>query len=746
MRVVPENKLGTKDAMPIQNKVDESCLNRAGNVGSNKPSLVPNGDMPLKESSHRLTVEDILSVIQVEPTRSQLEALRNLLDSVQRHEGGEDMHMTLEPSLWQQVSVLQRKIRNGLSAANTIAVTVEKNGSNLFVLCHYYERRFDTQCVCVDVIPRSEMLGTTETGDIINMDEDDKFDNSQNCEMLGKLFQRIANNLSYWKIRNKVVGVVVTGRGVGCGRWRFLPEALTGNESEKIGEGSSQCTWRRTGNEVVENGASRDNSGLGVGNDARIGVVPCLVDTLERIVTESICQHEIFEKKFIVPLSELMFKALLDRNYFQHGKTKEWTSQIELPIRDITLRSMVFIFGYVCENMSEIKKAVQNSTNNGGDEILDKIKLEEVKVVREVLEAFSSAVTAIRIDDSSRECQRSWRCERSSAGLPIMCTLHERLEKLLEQIPDPMQYLVGLALHVVDNEWREMEKTETHGCATLLDPRFKTEYFSSKEAVSNVVNIVVDLCDAERRKKRLSRSTERRGGDETTRQVSGSESGLTDSASGGLASWDNMDGHGGDSGNGGNSSTDDARRGGNKGSMSGGTNENFDKGGGCVQKRGEFDDLMDAIAPSQRVSAADVISYLGEGKAELSQNVEEYWERNQLRWPLLTSVATRYSLIPCCCFGLERATGGSGTELRSGTSAGTDNNKVIGAGGARALLKGLSNTATGVACEDVPSGNAHGGVSAAAITDGQRVVTKSGEELGREFLRSNLIIAENQLR
>lgn len=730
--------VGTDKPFQVQNKASGGDVGHASNATRNL-LLVPNGDVPSKVVAYRLTVEDIMSAIRVELTRAQLDALQTLLDSRQGHRSGDDFRMTSQPSLWQQVSVLQRKIRNGLSAADTIAVTVEKSGSNLFVLCHYYERRFDARCVCVDVIPCAEMLDATDADDSNDTDLGRGPDDSQHFQMLGKLFQRITNNLSYWKIRYKVIGVVVAGRGVGCGRWRFLPEVSTKSDCDKNEEGSLQCTWR-SGNEGTENGGNRDCSGLGIWNDARIAVVPCVVDTLERIVTESICEHEIFEKKFIVPLSELMFTALLDRNFGRCRKAQEWMSQVELPIRNVTLRSMKFMLDYVCENMSTIEKAVRNSTDNSGDAVLGKIVLEEMKVVRDVLEAFSSAVAAIRIDDSNGECLRLWCCERSSAGLPIMRTLHERLEKLVEQMPDPMQYLVGLALHVVHNEWKEMEKTEIHGCATLLDPRFKSRYFSSKEAVSNVVTVVVDLCDAERRRKCLSRMREgRRSDGSATRQVSGSESGMTDSGSGGLASWDNTDGHRGNGTNGGNNSNDDARRAGNKASSSGGASENFETG-----SRGneELDYLMDAIPPGQRVSAGEVMAYLNEGRTELSQNVEEYWERNHLRWPFLTSVATRYSLIPCCCFGLERATKGSSTEQGAGVEHRTSRDKMAGMDDTRALLRGWSNAAASTACDGAPSGSAYGRRTAATVADGQKAETNSGEQLGREFLRSNLIIAE----
>lgn len=728
-----------------QDKPSDGDVGHASNANKNLPS-VPNGDVPSKHVAYRLTVEDIMSAIRIELTRAQLDALQTLLDSFQMHRSDGDIGMTLQPSLWQQVSVLQRKIRNGLSAADTIAVTVEKSGSNLFVLCHYYERRFDARCVCVDVIPCADMLDMTDAEDSDDTEVGRGPGDSQHFQMLGKLFQRITNNLSYWKIRCKVIGVVVAGRGVGCGRWRFLPEGSTKSDCDKNEEGSLQNTWR-TENEVTENGGNRDCSGLGIWNDARIAVVPCVVDTLERIVTESICEHEIFEKKFIVPLSELMFRALLDRNFGRCRKAQEWTSQVELPIRNVTLRSMVFMLEYVCENMSAIEKAVRNSTDNSGDVVLGKIVLEEMKVARDVLEAFSSAVAAIRIDDSNGECDRLWCCERSSAGLPIMRTLHERLEKLVEQIPDPMQYLVGLALHVVHNEWKEMEKTEIHGCATLLDPRFKSRYFSSKEAIGNVVSVVVDLCDAERRRRRLSRMREgRRSDGSATRQVSGSESGITDSGSGGLASWDNTDGHRRNGTNGGLNSNEDARRAGNKASSSGGASENFETGGvGCGRSNEELDYLMDAIAPGQRVSAGEVMAYLNEGRTELSQNVEEYWEKNHLRWPFLTSVATRYSLIPCCCFGLERATKGTSTEQGAIVEQRTDTGNMAGPSDTRALLRGWSSAAASKACDGAPSGSARSQRTAATMADGQRAETNSGEELGKEFLRSNLIIAERQL-
>lgn len=702
------------------------------NIDASYDNSVPsasNGDVYVKDGIHRLTVEDILSIIQVPLTRSQLESLGDLLDSAQRYKGSNETHVTVEPSLWQQVSVLQRKIRNGLSAANTIAVTVEESGPNLFVLCHYYERRFDMRCVCVDVIRRSEMLDTADSNIGWYTGSSCDSENSQQNRILGKLFQRIANNLSYWEIRYKVIGVVTAGRGVGCGRWRCLPEALIDSKRDINKEESLQCTWgraTRATNEASEIGCDRNGFGSGGWNDCRIGVVPCLVDTLERIVTESICQHEIFEERFIVPLSELMFKALMDRNFVQCKKSKEWTSQVELPIRNVSLQSMAFIFDFVYENMSDIEKAVRKNTGNGEDLVLGKIEVEEIKVVRDVLEAFCSAVSAIRIEETNRESHKSWCCERSSAGLPVMRTLHERLEKLAEEIADPMQYLVGLALHVVHNEWREMEKSEIHGCSALLDPRFKTEYFSSKEAVSNIVNVVVELCDAERRRKRVLRTRERRRRDGAEiHQVSGSDSGRTDSGSGGVTSRETVDRHGGN---------DEARGSRHHEGRCSADGESGDKGGGCG--RDELDYLMDAIAPSQRVSASDVMVYLSEGRAELSENVEEYWERNHLRWPFLTSVATRYSLIPCCCFGLERATKRTGVER-----GGMDIEKDVGGECSLALAKGLSSAVNGGIAS---AGGIRHGESTRVNTDGHKADSKFGEELGREFLRINLIIAESQ--
>lgn len=64
--------------------------------------------------------------------------------------------------------------------------------------------------------------------------------------MMRKLFQRVANNLGYWKIRSKVNAVVVAERGIGVGRWRFLPEA-----SPKVDDGdedmSPRSNWAQYG-------------------------------------------------------------------------------------------------------------------------------------------------------------------------------------------------------------------------------------------------------------------------------------------------------------------------------------------------------------------------------------------------------------------------------------------------------------------------------------------------------------------
>lgn len=703
----------------------------------------PGGNMP--QPKMRATHANFLSEMQVPLSPSQTDVLVcDFLDPSHSSRRSPIPQPTRpapvhEPFMYDQVSLLQSKIRHSLFAVDTVAITVEKKGLNRFVLCHYYGPRLDTRSVCLDVITSDELMQVVDTddhqqqhqlatagidrhpmrSDIVNGLTHDV--DAAHRRAMRKLLQRVANNLEYWEIRHKVNVVVVTERGMGLGKWRRLPEA-SGNTDGTDNELKERETGRRRPRPFsvgfIDNGSddALDVVGEAImrgGGDAGVPVMPCLITTIERIVTETICRHEIFEQRFTKPMSRVMLRALMDHDFVASDMAKVWSKRVQLPIRDVSLLQMSFVFDFFVNNMDDIVKAAQRGLNAQHDSDLELMRYDELRLIRDVLDAF---VAAIRTVGAARNVYGRWRCERCSASLPILCRLQERLNKVVERVIHPMQYVVGHAVHAVGREWRTLEKERMYGCATLLDPRFKADYFSCKEAVDKVERMVLELCEIERRRSDLGSGIGNSG--------MGKYGGGVGSAH--LRKEVSSDGH---------------------------ALEHF------MESMMAEEGTSVGASVMARLSA-DVRSYLGEGATELSQDVEEYWERNQARWPILTKVATQFSLIPCCCCGLEcatrgageggRVTGGEGgcgdvgdvkidarVHVHAQEDAGMDTKNRQGGSGADVARQQHVTTGNGM------RGGLSGVSPLLSLVGG---VAKLGlDDPAIEFLRSNVIMADRHL-
>lgn len=578
-------------------------------------------------------------------------------------------------ALSKQVSILHAKIRNELSQVDSIAVTVEKRGSNRFVVCHFYGPQRQTRYVCIDVITNQDLSSTLSIeNDAVDCDtspQDESTTNrvvGQNARHLSNLYERIANNLSFWKMREKVSTVLIAEKEVGSsGMYEFLPESKCGdiersrslreNFTRGVSDESSKSS-RRTApslRDCATNGSPQvDVDGNGnVNGMKKIVVLPCMSETLERIVGEMICGHEGFARRFTDPMSRVMFKALMDRE-FANEVASCWTARVQLPIRNTSLDEMRFIFNFFEANMEAIEKAIGRS---GENEVIDMSEVEnaDMRLMRQVFNEFWTSVCTIR----GRRAFGGAQFERLSAALPIFGDLARGIEKGIQQAScGGIGEMLREAVVEIRGEMCRMEKDGMISCATLLDPRFKREAFSSKMQCERVECMVEALCEMEGRR----RMRENNNSNNSLEHV-----------------MDSMI---------------------------------------CERDNGNW--MMCGLG-----------TYLSERTILFDADVEEYWDRNATRWPLLAAVAARYWLIPCCCCGLECAArrcgggGGVGGGTRNDANGseglgGEDESKALGGNG------GTGSSLTMMSKRGVKS--EHGG--------------DTSNEVVMEFLWSNLLLSE----
>ena len=201
-----------------------------------------------------------------------------------------------------------------------------------------------------------------------------------------------------------------------------------------------------------------------------------------------------------------------------------------------------------------------------------------------------------------------------------MRQLIKSLEDLREHAGESLRAVLDAALDATVIQGKTIEAHELYACATLLDPRFKGNYFFTKEVADSAENIIVEACEMERRK------------------------------------------------------TDANRQGKNAA-----TDQNLISPNNSLE---QFM-FMQSIIPQNVTASSSFSTYMAEPIAPYEQDVEEYWNRHWDRWPFLAKVASRYHLVPCSRASekiaklLERDCGGLDPEGSSAASS-VDPNETLG--------------------------------------------------------------------
>lgn len=488
-----------------------------------------------------------------------------------------------------QVTLLHSRIRRALSAADVIVATIEKRDKNSLLFCHYFAQNFNLRSVCLDVIHPAEVKEGFHSRVKPPSTENSAFNQPRatrmfagNSQHISKLLQRVSNNLDYWKITHKVSAVIVGEKGIMAGDSHFLPEPSNSGSLPSLAireppDTSSKSSRRNPlGSDQVSRQTYAKNAETGPVSQTRIPVLTCLISTIERIITETVCQSDHITRFFIEPLSRGMFKALSDREFLLTEASVEWSEGLKLPVCDPSPWELQKLLSFYNAHMETVQHAVKRVDPK--DFAFQNMVKRDITLLHSLLEVFASCIKRVEPMDLQEMASKR---ERMSAALPVFRDLLETLESLYAQVGESLRAVVSNVVRAVRFQANTMEKQAVYAWAAFLDPRFKSRYLS-KDVVESVKSNVTVACVEE---------------------------------------------------------TKDGRREKIEGSVGTQSGRNFNS----------VTHYMDSLGCDNSAVPSALSSYLSEPPSGCNEDIDDYWNRNQGRWPFLAKVAARYIVIPSSC-------------------------------------------------------------------------------------------------
>lgn len=494
-----------------------------------------------------------------------------------------------------QKKTLRAKIRNILAEAEKLVIVVENTKTCRIVLCRYFRRSLDFGHLCLEVIPCEDP--SQEDGNETKASVSDMYPSAasrpenrgltsteQTCKLLGHLDKV----LEVWEIREMVTAIVTSEIFLPADKTQFLfrktsrrNQSASGREESDSSRSSRQAPIYNEMNKEREdlyNGTAE----LNCTTRNRIPVVSCLVSIVKRIVSDTICEDETVIRLFIEPMSRGLFKALADRSFVLSEDLQSRPVNLKLPLNNLSMEDMLALLEYFIHHLDMVQALLKKQ---GGTSDMDIVCMQkgDLKFLHMLLRAFSDSLYLIR---DVKQNGVVFRSERISIALPAMKQLLQKVETIYQQVGEPLKKVVMNVFQTVKFQCDGMESQEVYTCATLLDPRFKGQYFTSKNVADIAEASVTDAYEHERR-----RNEEKRHNKESA---------------------------------------------GNLQSI-------------LEAPPSALDHFMDSMIADRTVLSTSLSSYLEEPTLDYTEDIEAYWRERQQKWPVLCEIATQYWLIPSTC-------------------------------------------------------------------------------------------------
>lgn len=464
--------------------------------GNECDEMVTNEDSGMDFSELNSAIVEFLALMDLPLSASKSRALDALLRMVQTRPYL-NLSRYRNSSFTEPVKAMQNKIRSMLSDTDKLFLTVSKKGCNRLIICQYYDQNFGVQYVCLDVLRPSDLLPSKTTGNDVHLTE---ASSGMNDGFISALLDRIAQNLDYWDIRNKVSAVIISENGISSERL-YLPDHSSSEESipslfRDVSDSSSKSSKRQIYNRDGEIGFSHDGTTRLSKNCRQIPVLPCMIGLLEGIAERTICNNEEFERVLISPIIRGIFKALTDYKFKNSSVFDKWRKGLEVSMFKPSMKDLLEIIRYYHSNMEMVRNAVSRCRDPTDLEILY-VEPQDVYSLQNVLEAFEKAVNMFTPNCKGQNLSNRGR---ASMVLPLMWELLNDLEQVGDRSSDTFKPLIQSVIDVVKMESRRLESQDLYTCATTLDPRFKSNYFVTKHVREVVRNNILSYCDEEVRR------------------------------------------------------------------------------------------------------------------------------------------------------------------------------------------------------------------------------------------------------
>lgn len=495
--------------------------------------------------------------------------------------------------LLNQKKAIQRKMRVLLANAEKLVVVVQRRESSHNIFCRYLKHGHIYGQLCLDVLPNSGLFPDDRDEARASLVEVPP--SSKNRQPVGttcidqarKSLSGVEQALDWWDIREKVVGVLIlenllptdTSPLVLDKRSQKQVQSTVGRDDFNSARNlcpDSTPTENQKGRETVPNGAT-----LGSNLLDKISVMPCFAAFIETIVSQTICESNAVRRSFIDPMSRGLFKALGEKSFLESENWQSRPVNLKLPLTNLSMEELLALLRYFSDHL-EIIQGVLKRKGDAEDMEVVCMRKGDLKSLEVILVAFAEPLRDIR----TKRQGDVFRSERLSIALPAMKQLLQDLEGIYQGVTEPLKTVVRDVFQAVKFQRDAMESQTIYACATLLDPRFKKEGFSTVEAAQVTELQIAETFERERKRQDVGRGLRDSGGNATS---------IIDGPSMG------------------------------------------------------YDQIIDSGTTERELLSSFLRAYLEEPIAEGMEDVEGYWRGQHSKWPLLAEIAAQYALVPSTC-------------------------------------------------------------------------------------------------
>lgn len=557
--------------------------------------VVPGNPIPMGPLEMSSGMLDFLAIMDLPLAASKSKGFEALFSAARLQGHLPNIFRLRTGMLVAQKRALRAKIKILLAEAEKLAIVVENTNTCRIILCRYFRRSLDFGYLCLEVVPCGDP--SPEHGNETKASVSDVYPSASSrpenraltsTKQMRQLSGHIDKVLEVWDIREKVTAIVTSEVFLPADKTQFLfrktsrkNQSASGRDDSDSSRSSRQTPIYNEMNKEKEN-LYNGTAELNCSPCNRIPMVSCLVSVVQRIVSDTICEDETVERLFIEPMSRGLFKALADRSFILSEDLQSRPLNLKLPLTNLSMEDMLPLLEYFIHHFDMVQ-AVLNKQGGAIDMDIVCMQKGDLKFLHMLLSAFSDSLFLIR---DVKQKGVVFRSEHISIALPAMKQLLQKVETIYQEVGEPLKKVTMNVLRSLKLQYDAMESQEVYTCATLLDPRFKGQYFTSKDVADMAEASVTDAYESERR-----RNEEKRHNKESA-----------------------------------------------------GNLQNI-----LEVPPSDLDHYMDSMIADRTVLSTSLSSYMAEPTLEYTEDIEAYWREHQQKWPVLCEIATQYSLIPSAC-------------------------------------------------------------------------------------------------